>query len=135
MSNKSFLTKRQVMVLHMRQAGLTQDEIARKIKTTRANVSLIEKRARGNIERSMETVKEWNNIISPVRLLIKAGTDVMSIPELLFEEADKASIHVRINSLDLLTRIKKEKGNKISNRILTESLEIDITNTGEVTFI
>jgi hypothetical protein len=119
----------------MRQAGLTQDEIARKIKTTRANVSLIEKRARGNIERSMETVKEWNNIISPVRLLIKAGTDVMSIPELLFEEADKASIHVRINSLDLLTRIKKEKGNKISNRILTESLEIDITNTGEVTFI
>jgi Tfx family DNA-binding protein len=44
MSIKSFLTKRQVMVLRLRQSGLTQEEIARRIKTTRANVSLIEKR-------------------------------------------------------------------------------------------
>ncbi len=123
------------MVLRMRQAGLTQEDIARRIKTTRANVSLIEKRARENIDRSKETIKEWNSIISPVRLLIKAGTDVMKVPEEVFAEADKASIHVRINSLDLLTRIKKEKGNIISNRILTEDLEIDITDSGEVTLI
>ncbi len=123
------------MVLRMRQAGLTQEDIARRIKTTRANVSLIEKRARENIDRSKETIKEWNSIISPVRLLIKSGTDVMKVPEEVFAEADKASIHVRINSLDLLTRIKKEKSNIISNRILTEDLEIDITDSGEVTLV
>ena len=135
MSNKSFLTKRQIMVLRLRQEGLTQDDIAKRIKTTRANVSLIEKRARENIDRSKETLKEWNNIISPVRLVIKAGTDVMKVPEQVFDEADKASIHVRVNSLDLLTRIKKEKGNIISNRSLTEDLEIDIAESGEVTLI
>ena len=123
------------MVLRMRQEGLTQDVIAKRIKTTRANVSLIEKRARENIDRSRETLKEWNSIISPVRLVIKAGTDVMKVPEQVFDEADKASIHVMVNSLDLLTRIKKEKGDIISNRSLTEDLEIDIAESGEVTLI
>jgi HTH-type transcriptional regulator, fmd operon transcriptional regulator len=123
------------MVLRMRQEGLTQDVIAKRIKTTRANVSLIEKRARENIDRSKETLKEWNSITSPVRLVIKAGTDVMKVPEQVFDEADKASIHVRVNSLDLLTRIKKEKGNIISNRSLTEDLEINIAESGEVTLI
>ena len=135
MSNKSFLTKRQIMVLRMRQSGMTQDDIAKKIKTTRANISLIEKRARENIDRSKETLKEWNSIISPVKLVIKAGTDVMKVPEQVFDAADKSSIHVKINSLDLLTRIKKEKGSMISNRSLTGDLEIDIAESGEVTLI
>jgi Tfx family DNA-binding protein len=53
------------MVLRLRQSGLTQEDIARRIKTTRANVSLIEKRARENIDRSRETLKEWESIVSP----------------------------------------------------------------------
>ncbi|HTX44131.1 MAG TPA: Tfx family DNA-binding protein [Methanocella sp.] len=135
MSNKSFLTKRQIMVLRLRQSGLTQEEIARRIKTTRANVSLIEKRARENIDRSRETLKEWESIVSPVRVAIKKGTDVIKIPELVFAEADKQGIHVKSNSLDLITRIKKEKGNVISNRTLDEDMEIDIADSGEVNIL
>jgi HTH-type transcriptional regulator, fmd operon transcriptional regulator len=120
------------MVLRLRQSGLTQDEIARRIKTTRANVSLIEKRARENIDRSRETLKEWESIVSPVRIVIKKGTDVIKIPEIVFSEADKAGIHVRSNSLDLITRIKKEKGTAIANRTLDEDMEIDVTDAGEV---
>src|SRR5271157_1117307 len=135
MANKSFLTKRQVMVLRLRQSGLTQDEIARRIKTTRANVSLIEKRARENIDRSKETLKEWESIVSPVRIVVKKGTDVIKIPEMVFADADKTGIHVKANSLDIITRIKKEKGNIISNRTLDEDMEIDITDSGEVNIV
>ncbi|MDI6896712.1 Tfx family DNA-binding protein [Methanocella conradii] len=135
MAIKSFLTKRQVMVLRLRQAGMTQEEIARRIKTTRANVSLIEKRARENIDRSRETLKEWESIVSPVRVTIKKGTDVIKVPEVVFAEADKSGIHVKSNSLDLITRIKKEKGSIISNRTLTEDMEIDITDAGEVSIL
>jgi Tfx family DNA-binding protein len=135
MAIKSFLTKRQIMVLRLRQAGMTQEEIARRIKTTRANVSLIEKRARENIDRSRETLKEWESIISPVRVAIKKGTDVIKVPDIVFAEADKAGIHVKLNSLDLITRIKKEKGSIISNRTLIEDMEIDITDAGEVSIL
>ena len=135
MAIESFLTKRQILVLRLRQSGLTQDEIARRIKTTRANVSLIEKRAKENIDRSRETLKEWESIVSPVRITIKKGTDVMKIPEIVFSEADKGGIHVRSNSLDLITRIKKEKGSAISNRTLEEDMEVDITDTGEVSIL
>ncbi len=123
------------MVLRLRQSGLTQEEIARRIKTTRANVSLIEKRARENINRSRETLKEWESIVSPVRVAIKKGTDVIKIPELVFAEADKQGIHVKSNSLDMITRLKKEKGNVISNRTLDEDMEIDITDSGEVNIL
>jgi Tfx family DNA-binding protein len=123
------------MVLRLRQSGLTQDEIARRIKTTRANVSLIEKRARENIDRSKETLKEWESIVSPVRIVVKKGTDVIKIPEMVFEDADKTGIHVKANSLDIITRIKKEKGNIISNRTLDEDMEIDITDSGEVNIV
>jgi HTH-type transcriptional regulator, fmd operon transcriptional regulator len=132
MAYKSFLTKRQLAVLRLRQAGLTQEEIARRIKTTRANISLIEKRARENVERSKETIREWNSVISPVRITIKKGTDVMTIPEIVFDEADKASIHVRCDSIGLITLIKKEKGTAITNRIVDEPFEIDIANSGDV---
>lgn len=123
------------MVLRLRRSGLTQEEIARRIKTTRANVSLIEKRARENIDRSRKTLKEWESIVSPVRVAIKKGTDVIKIPELVFTEADKQGIHVKSNSLDLITRIKKEKDNIISNRTLDEDMEIDITDSGEVNIL
>ncbi len=123
------------MVLRLRQSGLTQEEIARRIKTTRANVSLIEKRARENIDRSRETLKEWESIVSPVRVAVKKGTDVIKIPELVFAEADKQGIHVKSNSLDLITRIKKDKGSVISNRTLDEDVEIDITDSGEVNIL
>ncbi|MGA9141767.1 MAG: Tfx family DNA-binding protein [Methanocella sp.] len=132
MAYKSFLTKRQLAVLRLRQAGLTQEEIARRIKTTRANISLIEKRARENVERSKETIREWNSVISPVRITVKKGTDVMTIPEIVFAEADKASIHVKCDSIGLITLIKKEKGPVITNRIVDEPFEIDIANSGDV---
>lgn len=135
MAYKSFLTKRQLTVLRLRQAGLTQDEIARRIKTTRANISLIEKRARENIERSKETLKEWNSVISPVRVSIKKGTDVMSIPEIVFGEADRSGVHVRTDSIGLITLIKREKSEAISNRMVVEDFEVDITNTGDVNLL
>jgi HTH-type transcriptional regulator, fmd operon transcriptional regulator len=135
MAYKSFLTKRQLAVLRLRQAGLTQEEIARRIKTTRANISLIEKRARENVERSRETIREWNSVISPVRITIKKGTDVMTIPHLVFAEADKVSIHVKSDSIGLITLIKKEKSGAINNRIVNEPFEIDIANSGEVAIL
>jgi Tfx family DNA-binding protein len=132
MAYKSFLTKRQLSVLRLRQAGLTQEEIARRIKTTRANISLIEKRARENVERSKETIREWNSVVSPVRVTVPKGMDVMNIPDIVFAEADKASIHVKCDSIGLITLIKKEKGYAISNRIVNEPFEVDIANSGEV---
>jgi hypothetical protein len=135
MAYKSFLTKRQLAVLRLRQAGLTQEEIARRIKTTRANISLIEKRARENIERSKETIKEWNSVISPVRITIRRGTDVMKIPDVVFAEADRASIHVKSDSIGLITLIKREKGSIITNRVVNEEFEVDIANNGDVTVL
>jgi Tfx family DNA-binding protein len=51
------LTDEQLNILGYRFDGLKQEEIARRLGTTRQNVSLIERRARGNIMKAEATLK------------------------------------------------------------------------------
>jgi len=51
------LTEEQLLVLGLRLEGMKQDEIARKLGTSRQNVSLIERRARDNIAKAASTLK------------------------------------------------------------------------------
>ena len=55
----SFLTPRQIKVLQMRLAGLSQQEVADCLGTTRSNISILEKRAHQNIARARRTLEQW----------------------------------------------------------------------------
>ncbi|MDY6958873.1 MAG: Tfx family DNA-binding protein [Halobacteriota archaeon] len=129
---KSFLTEQQIEVLRLRELGLTQKEISERLGTSRENVSIIEKRGRTNIERSVETLKEWELIKSPLAVMIEKGTDVLYIPKLIFDEADKKGIKVKSNLVEIITMIEVEKKELINNRVLKDDLEILVTNDGDI---
>ena len=129
---KSFLTEQQIEVLRLRELGLTQKEISERLGTSRENVSIIEKRGRTNIERSVETLKEWELIKSPLAVMIEKGTDVLYIPKLIFDEADKKGIKVKSNLVEIIAMIEVEKKELINNRVLRSDLEILVTNSGDI---
>ncbi|MDY6866025.1 MAG: Tfx family DNA-binding protein [Halobacteriota archaeon] len=129
---KSFLTEQQIEVLRLRELGLTQKEISERLGTSRENISIIEKRGRTNIERSVETLKEWELIKSPIAVIIEKGTDILYIPKLIFDEADKKGIKVKSNLVEIITMIEVEKKELIKNRVLNSDLEILVTNRGDV---
>ncbi len=129
---KPFLTDQQTEVLKLRELGLTQKKVSERLGTTRENISIVEKRARTNIERSRQTLKEWEKIKAPITIRIKKGVDILVIPKLLFSEADTKGIKVRSNSVDTITKINGEKKDIIKNRVLTHDLEITITSAGEI---
>ncbi|MCW7077399.1 MAG: Tfx family DNA-binding protein [Candidatus Syntrophoarchaeum sp.] len=130
MQKRSFLTRQQVEVLGLRELGLTQREIAERIGTTRENVSIIEKRAKVNIERCRETLREWERIRAPITIKIPKGTDIFDIPGIIFDEADRDEIRVELNKLEIIATLEREKKGIIRNRLLTGDLEVLVMKDG-----
>ena len=128
----TFLTEAQLRVLKFRIKGLTQAEIARKLNTTRANVSILESRARENIERAGRTLKLAEKLKAPVVISIKQGDDILQIPKRIFRAADTAKIKVHQGTADIVARINQEAGEKIHGRSATKSFDVALTSEGEI---
>ncbi|MCQ6254400.1 Tfx family DNA-binding protein [Methanocaldococcus sp.] len=129
---ESFLTETQIKVLKLRKKGLTQEEIAKLLGTSRANISMIEKRAKENIKKAYNTIKIYNMIIAPVSIEIDEGIDVLEIPKIVFKKADEENIKVKYNTLELIDLIKEKASDFIKNRITTKKFKIYILENGDV---
>ncbi len=128
----TFLTKAQLRVMGLRAKGLSQAEVARMIKTSRANVCILERRARENIERARETLRLAGGIESPVVVRIESGEDILEVPKRFFAAADKAKIKAGLDTLTLLTRIREQAGDKLKGSLATEGIDLMLTADGDV---
>lgn len=128
----TFLTELQARVLKLRAMGLTQAEIASRLKTSRANISILERRARENISRAERTLKLAARLRAPVVITVKQGDDILELPKRLFKAADSAKILVKDGTADLIAKIKKDAGDKIHGRTVVKGFDIALTPDGEV---
>ena len=132
---ESFLTNTQIKVLKLRKKGLTQEEIAKLMNTSRANICMIERRARENIEKAKNTLKIYKDIISPIKLVVDKDTDVFQIPKLIYETSNKHNIHINYNSLELIDMIHNDMKNNIEKRIVKKPFVINILEDGNISFM
>jgi hypothetical protein len=132
MVEDTFLTKMQARVLELRAKGLTQAEIARQLETSRANICILEHRARRNIARAERTLKLSEKLFAPVVLKIKPGDDIMSMPRRLFSAADAAKVDVKLDTPALVAKIRREAQDKLRGRTITAPIELVLTADGEV---
>lgn len=133
MTRDSFLTPNQLKVLELRARGLTQEEVAELIGTTRANVSIAEKRAKENIEKARKTLKAFE-MLHPIVLNIPKETDLFQVPVLIYQEADKHGIKVLYNTTSLIGVLRRRAKSKISGNRVTEGFKILILRGGRVEF-
>lgn len=132
MVKDTFLTKMQARVLELRAKGLTQAEIARQLKTSRANVCILEHRARQNIARAEKTLRLSAKLLAPVVLKIKPGDDIMSVPRRLFSAADAAKVDAKLDTPALIAKIRREAQDKLHGRTAIAPIELVLTADGEV---
>jgi len=128
----TFLTKMQARVLELRAKGLTQAEIARQLKTSRANVCILERRARQNIARAERTLKLSAKLLAPVTLRIKPGDDILKVPDRLFKAADAAKIRVKLGTPDIIAKIREGAKDKLHGRSAIQSFDVVLTSEGEL---
>ncbi|ASI99200.1 Tfx family DNA-binding protein [Thermococcus celer] len=102
MSGDSFLTEQQIRILRLRAQGLKQSEIAELLGTSRANVSILERRALRKIEKARNTLLLWEQINSRLSVEVRKGEDIFSVPERLFKRADELGVHVPYSTAEII---------------------------------
>jgi Tfx family DNA-binding protein len=123
------LTDRQMEVLRYRKQGLTQQQIADIISTSKANVCTIEKSAMENIRRAKETLEFLYTLDATHLCLIPNGTDLFEVPE-----AEKINIKVKYDTISLINRMRESRPQCCKARVICEDIHVYITDAGELYF-
>ncbi|KAF1077897.1 Tfx family DNA-binding protein [Methanogenium sp. MK-MG] len=131
---QGLLTGRQREVLRYRKQGLTQQQIADIIHTSKANVCTIEKAASENIEKAKETLEFLYTLDATHLCTIKTGTDLFDAVGEIYKEAEKLRIKVCYDSINLINRLKEANPGKFKGRFVREDVEIYINDDGELYF-
>ena len=119
---EGLLTDRQKEVLRYRKQGLTQQQIADIIDTSKANVCTIEKSAMENIRRAKDTLEFLYTLDATHLCTIQAGTDLLEVAPLIYKEAEKLGIKVKYDTISLINKIRDRppnvSGQAMSGKIL-----------------
>lgn len=102
MGNRSFLTEQQIRILRLRAKGLKQSEIAEMLGTSRANISILERRALDKIEKARNTILLWEQINSKISVDVRKGEDIFNVPERLFRKADELKVKVPYSTAEVI---------------------------------
>ena len=128
----TLLTERQIEVLKLKRKGLSQADIARKLKTTRGNISTVENTALKNIDKAERTLKLYRALEAPVWLTVPAGTDLYEIPQMIFKEADRKKIKISMDSATVIIRLKADAPDRIAHRVTSGDINISVDSGGNV---
>ena len=102
MTSRSFLTDQQIKTLRLRARGMRQSEIAELLGTSRANVSILERRALEKIEKARNTLLIWEQINSKVSVEVIRGDDIFEVPQKLFKKADETGVKVPYSTAEII---------------------------------
>lgn len=130
--NTNLLTDRQIQVLKLRSRGITQERVARQLKTTRENVSILESRARRNIKRAKATIEILEDLGMAIRITIKPETPVLEISNLILKKADDANVRLQLDCIDLLEKIKMRAKNKIKAKKVVNPISVVLLPYGDL---
>jgi Tfx family DNA-binding protein len=128
------LTERQKEVLRYRRQGLTQQQIADIIGTSKANVCTIEKSALENVRRARETLQFMYTLDARFLCAIPAGADILTVPEAIFREAGGRGTKVRYDTISLINRLRESLPHNVHARFVKDEIQVYLNDDGEIYF-
>lgn len=131
-ADESFLTRRQALVLAMRERGLAQAVIADHLGCSRANVSNIERSARDNIEKARATLAYAQVLAAPVRVQLPADLPMHEAPERVYAACDEAGVKVQYGAPELIRMIAASVDGADDRGSLPEDVVVTVTGDGEI---
>lgn len=130
--NNTILTDKQIKILKLRKEGLSQTEIAKMMRTTKQNISSIERTSWQKIEQAKNTLLFAKILESPLIVTIKKNSTIDEAIKKIYETADNNGIHIIYDKISLIKNIKESIGEMIHHRKILIDLTIGITDTGDV---
>ena len=133
-TKRTFLTGRQLEIFTLRSEGKSTTEISEIISTTPQNVTILEKRARKNLEKAIETVNAVKDLKIVLNLRIPENTHILDAVMTVIREADKSGIRLKDNVIGILTRLKISVDMDIQNGLIQREVAVMILHNGVLLF-
>jgi Tfx family DNA-binding protein len=126
------LTKTQIEVLRLRIAGLTQEETANRLGTTRQNISLVERRAKNNLKKAEETLAAYRRLSTVASITIPSSTHMVDVPRMLIDAADSAGVRISGDFSLVYKELKHSAGDNISGSRIIKPIRVDVLKDGNI---
>ncbi len=107
-------------------------QTARALGTSRANVSMIELRARKKLGRARDTIRAYESVLSSHSIDVKRGTRLQQIPEVVLHEGDRYGIHLKSNIVDIIRMVKSLRPACVANGKTARRLVFTFTQSGKL---
>lgn len=124
--------QKQLRILRLRARGFTQLEAAKELGTTRANVSMIEWRARKKLDKARETIQAYEALQSSHKVTVGKGTKLAEVPLMVLHEGDKHHIHIRSDIIEIVRLVKALKPSVVRDGKTIRNLEFKINERGKL---
>ena len=118
--------------MRYRARGYTQSETAKELGTTRANISMIEWRARKKLEKARETIEAYETLQYSHKIVVSKGTKLAEIPLLVLHEGDKHHIHVRSDIIDIVRSVRAVKPSAVKDGKTIRPIVFTINERGKL---
>jgi hypothetical protein len=128
------LTDRQKEVLRFRKQGMTQQQIADIIHTSKANVCTIEKSAMENIRRAKETLEFLYTLDATHLCTIESGMDLLDVAPYIYREAENIGIKVKYDTISLINKLREATPERFRARHVRDAIEVYINDEGDLYF-
>jgi hypothetical protein len=129
---RTSLTSRQWEVVRYRAKGLTQAELAKRLNTSRENVSEIEHRARLKIDAAKATLAALQELDATGQVLIPSGTSVFEAVSIIILRADILGVRLLGSADDVLAAIRSKWKARIRGHRLTSAVKLEIAADGSL---
>jgi Tfx family DNA-binding protein len=128
----TLLTDRQWQVLRLRATGLTQSQVAKRLHTTRENISIIEHRVHENLNAAKATLAALEHLSETKELVIPSGTSVFEATSIILRRADVLRIKVKMNADSILAALRSKRGGRIRGHHLVAAIRVRIEPDGRL---
>lgn len=131
-SRTGLLTDEQLKILRLRLEGMTQEEIAKRLNTSRQNISLIERRARINISKAESTLKAYRRLQTAATVKLEVGTHLVDIPRMLIDAADRACVKIKVSFTLVYKSLRDEAGGAIKGTRIIKPIQLHVLRDGNI---
>ena len=131
-TSNTVVTPRQLRVMRLRSRGLTQAQVAKRLGTSRLNVTILERRAQINLNAAKATIMALEDLSGSKELIIPNGTSVFEATSMILRKADVLRIKVKKNADSILATLRAKRKGSIRGHHLCAPLRVKINPDGTI---
>jgi hypothetical protein len=119
-------------VVKLRSTGLTQAQVAKKLRTTRENVTILERRAHENVKAAKATLAAMEGLSGSRELVIPSGVSVFEATSMVLRRADVLRTKVKMNADAILATLRARHKGRIRGHHLIVAIKVKIEPDGSI---